>query len=72
MHFYDTLVREAGEGPDGRVVTMIRDDGQILVRYPPIEGAPVLIPRSNPFFAALGKNPDEGSYTNRSVGRRGP
>jgi two-component system, NtrC family, sensor kinase len=67
MQFYDTLVREAGEGPDGSVVTMIRDDGQILVRYPGFEGAPVQIAPDNPFFAALHANSEQGAYANRSV-----
>ncbi|WP_158812756.1 hybrid sensor histidine kinase/response regulator [Methylocapsa sp. S129] len=67
MRFYDTLVREVGEGLDGRVVTMIRDDGQILVRYPAFEGNPAPISSSNPFFAAIHTDPNGGAYVNRSV-----
>jgi two-component system, NtrC family, sensor kinase len=67
MQFYDTLVRESGEGLDGRVVTMIRDDGQILVRYPGFTGSAALIPPANPFFAAVRNSPNGGVYRNRSV-----
>ncbi len=67
MRFYSTLVEEVGEGPDGRVVTMIRDDGQLLVRFPAIEGIPIKVPHENPFFAAIRANPERGVYTNQSV-----
>ena len=67
MKFYETLVREIGHGTDGRVVTMLRDDGQLLVRYPALPGAIPPVPASNPFFEAARRNPDGGIYTNRSI-----
>ena len=67
MQFYRTLVSEAGASLDGRVVTMIRDDGQILVRYPGFDGPPALVPPESPFFQAVRQNPNGGIYTNRSV-----
>ena len=67
MRFYDTLINEVGESRDGRIITMIRDDGQILVRYPGVEGSQVRVPSSNPFFAAIRGNPEGGAYRNRSV-----
>jgi two-component system NtrC family sensor kinase len=67
MRFYDTLINEVGDGLGGRIVTMIRDDGQILARYPGFDGAPILVPASNPFFAAIRSNPEGGAYVNRSV-----
>ena len=65
--FYATLVSEVGEDPTGRVVTMIRDDGQILVRYPPFPGPPPMVPSSNPFFDAVRAQPDGGIYSNTSL-----
>ena len=67
MQFYRTLVSEAGASLDSRVVTMIRDDGQILVRYPGFDGPPALVPPESPFFKAVHQTPDGGLYTNRSV-----
>jgi two-component system NtrC family sensor kinase len=66
MQFYQTLTSEVADSRDG-VVTMIRDDGQILVRYPGFEGAPIVVAQSNPFFDAVRANPEGGTYTNRSV-----
>ena len=65
--FYETLVSEVGETPDGRVVTMIRDDGQILVRYPAFPGPPPKVSPSNPFFDAVRTQPDGGIYSNNSL-----
>jgi two-component system NtrC family sensor kinase len=65
--FYETLVSEFSKGADGRVVTMIRADGQLLVRYPAFPGNPGIVPGTNPFFAAIHANPERGVYTNRSV-----
>ena len=65
--FYATLVSEVGEAPTGRVVTMLRDDGQILVRYPALPGPPPMVPASNPFFDAVRAQPDGGTYTNTSL-----
>ncbi len=65
--FYETLVSEVGETPDGRVVTMIRDDGQILVRYPAVPGPPPKVAASNPFFDAVRTQPDGGNYSNTSL-----
>ena len=65
--FYETLVSEVGEAADGRVVTMIRDDGQILVRYPALPGPPPKVSASNPFFDAVRTQPDGGIYSNTSL-----
>ena len=67
MRFYSTLIKETREGPDGRVVTMIRDDGQLLVRYPAIKGILIKVSLDNPFFDAIRTNPEHGDYTNHSV-----
>jgi signal transduction histidine kinase len=67
LKFYETLVREASDRRGGRVVTMVRDDGQLLVRYPAAQDAQIRAPSANPFFAAVRQNPDGGVYTNRSL-----
>ena len=67
MQFYATLIRETGNNVGGRVVTMVRSDGQILVRYPYIEGGQVQAPPGNLFFAAIRNSPEAGVYVNRSV-----
>ncbi len=69
--FYATLVSEIGQSPEGRIVTMIREDGQVLARYPAPAGALPMMPQSNPFFAALRISPDKGLYTGQSVSEKG-
>ena len=65
--FYATLVSEVGQSAEGRIVTMLREDGQVLARSPAVLGDLPTIPRSNPFFAALRTDPDKGVFTSRSV-----
>jgi two-component system NtrC family sensor kinase len=65
--FYKILVGEAAGGPVGNVVTLVRDDGMVLVRYPPFAGPSPQAPREGPFFAAVGVHPEAGSYDGRSV-----
>ena len=65
--FYATLVRDVGGSVDGRVVTMIRSDGQILLRYPSFQGPPPMVSASNPFFEAVRADPDGGTYRSASV-----
>ncbi len=65
--FYAVLVGEGEDGDKGKVVTLVRDDGEILVRYPPILAAPPRIDRSGEFFNAIEAQPTEGVYEGRSV-----
>jgi len=65
--FYQALVNE-GVGADRReIVSLVRSDGQILARYPPLTGPPVQLRGDNPFFAALREQPDQGLFENASV-----
>jgi two-component system NtrC family sensor kinase len=66
-HFYQTLIGEEDRGQASEVVTLVREDGQILVRYPNIDGMPPVAPRTAPFFTAITASPDGGSYVGRSV-----
>ena len=65
--FYSVLVGEGLDGVEGKVITLIREDGQILVRYPPWPGP--VPPASAPaaFLSAIRANPAEGLYDSRSV-----
>ncbi len=65
--FYRTLVREIGQSPEGRVVTLVRQDGQVLVRYPVAAGPLPVMPGDHPFFAAIRADPDGGIYRARSL-----
>ncbi len=65
--FYKILVEEGGDGPDGKVMTLVRDDGQILVRYPPVTGPPPKAAPDSPFFAAIRANPDDGVFDSHSI-----
>ena len=66
QRFYNTLVKEEGER-NGRILTMIRSDGQILVRYPAFVGPPPSVAASDPFMEAIRANPEAGIYRSRST-----
>jgi two-component system NtrC family sensor kinase len=65
--FYRVLVGEGRDGAEGKVVSLIRDDGQILVRFPPFEGMPPRAPPDGPLFSAIRTQPDRGVYIGRSI-----
>jgi two-component system NtrC family sensor kinase len=65
--FYRALIGEGDDGAAGKIVTMLRDDGQILVRYPPFQGVPPRAAPDNPFFAAVNAQPDSGVFEDRSI-----
>ncbi len=65
--FYGLLINEEGVYYKGKVLTLIRDDGQFLLRYPPIHGASPRVTAPNTFLMAIARNPDGGVYENRSV-----
>jgi two-component system NtrC family sensor kinase len=64
--FYHALVGEGG-GAAGRFITLVRADGQILVRYPPVVGAPPAAPPGSAFLAAIRARPEFGIYGGRSI-----
>ena len=66
QRFYNTLVKEEGER-SGRVLTMIRSDGQILVRYPALPDSPSVIMATDTFRTAIKTDPEIGIYRSRSV-----
>lgn len=64
--FYRILVAEGSAGADGKVVALVRDDGEILVRYPDFAAAPSRVSAAKPFFAAIKAKPVMGTYEGRS------
>ena len=65
--FYQVLVGEGSDGAEGKAVALIRDDGQILVRYPPVIGAQIKAPANGAFATAIRANPDHGMFKGRSI-----
>jgi len=65
--FWQALVGEEGGNDAGRVVTLVKADGQILARYPPFEGLPPKIVSPSPLFAAIAHSPESGTYVGRSI-----
>jgi two-component system NtrC family sensor kinase len=64
--FYRLLVNEEGDYYRGKVLALVRDDGQMLVHYPRSHHPlPHLNPRSA-FFAAILANPANGLYEKNS------
>ena len=71
--FYHALVGEIGPQPDGKEVTLLRDDGQFLVRYPPVTDPSVYVLANSPFLAAIKEHPASGVYASRwDLAGRGP
>ncbi len=65
--FYRLVIGEAPEDAAGNVLTLMRDDGQVLVRYPPLPGPPPRAEPRSPFFIAIRARPDSGLYDSRSI-----
>ena len=65
--FYEAIIREGADSPTGKVLTLIRADGQILVRYPPFAGPAPRAPADSPFLRAIARNADHGVYPDRSI-----
>jgi two-component system NtrC family sensor kinase len=65
--FYQTLVDEGVGSATGKVVTLVRADGRILVRYPPLTGIPPATAPPAGFLAATGASPMGGLYTSQSI-----
>jgi two-component system NtrC family sensor kinase len=67
LDFYQTLIAEGTDGIAGKVITLIRDDGQIILRYPPFNGAPPVVAAPGIFQSAIHAAPAAGIYTARSI-----
>ena len=65
--FYAVLAGEGSGHPDGTVVTLARDDGQLLVRFPPLPNTATRAPPTSAFMRAIAAHPDAGTYTSRSI-----
>jgi two-component system NtrC family sensor kinase len=67
VDFYQALVNEDLSGTSGKVVTLVRADGRILVRYPPPDGAAPIGVTPQAFLTAIEASPSHGLYTSRSI-----
>jgi two-component system NtrC family sensor kinase len=67
--FYKVLIEEAPNGTKGNILVLLRDDGQVLVRYPPIptDAAAPRMPEDSLFLQAIRAHPEQGLYKSRSV-----
>jgi two-component system NtrC family sensor kinase len=65
--FYHALVDEGVGSASGKVMTLVRTDGRILVRYPPFKEPPRTSAAPSVFLGAIGASPDGGIYTGRSI-----
>ncbi len=65
--FYDQITRDATDP----VIDLVRDDGAVLARYPPVNGVPAFVPRTSATLAALAGG-GSSTYVSTSVtdGRR--
>lgn len=65
--FYRVLIGQDLDAAEDKVATLVREDGQILVRYPPVSGPPPRAPASGPFLTAIRANSERGFYQSRSI-----
>jgi len=71
--FYRVLIGGGSDGGVGKVIMLVRDDGQTLARYPPLASLPPTPWASGSFLAATQAHPDAGAYQGRwSAGAREP
>jgi two-component system, NtrC family, sensor kinase len=65
--FYGLLINEEGARDKGKMLSLVRNDGEILARYPPSARPLPCLALSNPFFAAIRNNGDGGIYKNAAT-----
>lgn len=66
MSYFQDFWHDAA-AQDGRIVSLIRSDGELLARYPALNGAPIRLPAHSTFFDALKTQPNEGGYEFHSI-----
>jgi two-component system NtrC family sensor kinase len=65
--FYKVLIGEGVGGVNGKILTLIRDNGRILVRDPPFKNPQPNAPTPVAFLNAIHASPAGGMYTSRSI-----
>jgi len=65
--FYQAMIDDRGDSGAGKVLSLVRDDGQVLVRNPAFPSLPPKMTEPSPFFAAIKVSPYAGTYRNRSI-----
>ncbi len=67
QEFYAVLAGEGTKDIDGNVVSLVRSDGEALVRFPPLPGTGQHAPMTPQFMRAMIDHPDAGTFEFRSV-----
>jgi two-component system NtrC family sensor kinase len=65
--FYRTLIGGTDTGQDATVLTLVRQDGAVLARYPMAGGKPAHLTPDSPFFDAISRSPQAGIYAGLST-----
>ena len=65
--FYAALAGDGREDVAGSVITLIRADGRLLVRYPHLQGPPPVAAPDSPFMRAIAADPNGGIYEAPSI-----
>jgi two-component system NtrC family sensor kinase len=67
LDIYAALIGEGVGGITGKIVTLVRDNGRILVRYPPFKNPQPSGAAPLAFLNAIHASPDGGIYKSRSI-----
>jgi signal transduction histidine kinase/ActR/RegA family two-component response regulator len=70
-HFYETMLGEDAAEQAGTVIALVRDDGQLLARYPAMTDDMRRLPPQSPFYQMIAVHPASGSYTGVSTFEQG-
>ena len=70
-HFYETMLGEDAAERTGTVIGLVRDDGQLLARYPPLPDAIRRLPPQSLFYRMSRAQPAGGSYAGISTVEKG-
>ncbi len=65
--FYEALAGEERVADGGKILAMVRENGEVLVRYPAAVDAMPVIPPGNSFLRAVRDNPVSGVFHGRFI-----
>ncbi len=60
--FYEAMASEVRQDGGTKTLALVREDGQLLVRYPPSQGTLPRLPPDDPFLSAIARDPVSGIY----------
>lgn len=65
--FYELLLTEDGIDDHGKIMMLMRNDGQVLARYPRPRGPLPRVQSASPFAAAIARSPEGGVFKANGV-----